>query len=1038
VTFAGAIDSTNTAGLAKSGGGTLTLSGDNAYTGETAITTGKLFLNGANDTSAISVAGGTTLGGTGSAASGVATVVEGGIVEAGSGGAGGLTLGGLGFAAGGAIKAANIDNYTSAAAVTVNDDGGLTVDGGAGSVVITLSGPAPTGTGTAHIIQYGGAIGGTGGGFDAFTLNTIGITNAGRSTFTLVDNTGYVDVDYDYSGDHPVWSGAGDGNWITSPNLTVTPPTNWVLASNPLTQTNFIAGDEPVFNDSASGTTVAISAADVTPSSVTFDNTDKDYTLQGDYGITGPAALTKSGSGRLTIATNNTYEGGTTINDGTVQVGVGGTAGSLGTGAIVNDGALEFNRSDSIEVADAISGGGSLTQNGLGTLTLGGANSYEGGTTINAGTLTVNASSTLGSGDLAVNNPNTGDGTAVVLNLNGSASVGMLSGTIATPSSGVNTATINIAGGKTLAVNEATDGAFDGDIAGDGGLTKTGDGKLTLGGANTYTGQTSINGGTLIAASLPNNHNIAFNNGGILEFTGAAGLARLNEHSTSTWNINVTDPDGNLTVSRNSSGHDYIAIAKGGAGTLTVANTWWDDGGDLAVNEGTAVLAGGTNVGLGFANVSSITDVVLGATVKLGNANGGQVWYDSGFDMSGGTFDVNGQNPANAQNTSVPAIDGSGTITNNAAATTGTAVFKINGTKTFSGDIVDGASGTGKVAVTLSTSGGTTPTWILSGINTYSGATTVSSGTLAAGSTTAFSPNSVYTVGATLDLAGNSNQIAGLTGGGTVKSSVGSATLTVNNDVATSDADYTFDGVLRDGTVEEGGGVLGLTKTGSKTLTLSGANAYTGVTTVTEGTLQLNGVDVSTPSAWDPVLNVGGADIQASYNNIDEAWTVGKLVFDYTGGVSPALTIDGLMKASYHGDLYGVGLWDQGQFRSTTAATTGLTLGWADVPTQVTVMATYAGDANLDGEVDGADVDIWKLNVGTTGVGVWELADFNYDGEVDGADVDIWKLKVGSSMGLSGGGMGLSASIVPEPGTLILLVTGLLGLPCYAWRRRRS
>jgi hypothetical protein len=56
---------------------------------------------------------------------------------------------------------------------------------------------------------------------------------------------------------------------------------------------------------------------------------------------------------------------------------------------------------------------------------------------------------------------------------------------------------------------------------------------------------------------------------------------------------------------------------------------------------------------------------------------------------------------------------------------------------------------------------------------------------------------------------------------------------------------------------------------------------------------------------------------------------------------------------------------------------------------------------------------------------------------VDGADVDIWKLKVGSSLALPPGGAGLSASIVPEPGTLILLVTGLLGLLCYAWRKRK-
>jgi hypothetical protein len=156
------------------------------------------------------------------------------------------------------------------------------------------------------------------------------------------------------------------------------------------------------------------------------------------------------------------------------------------------------------------------------------------------------------------------------------------------------------------------------------------------------------------------------------------------------------------------------------------------------------------------------------------------------------------------------------------------------------------------------------------------------------------------------------------------------------------------------------------------------------------------------------------------------------------------LTIDGLMKASYNG-----GAWDGAdvgdQFRSTTTAATGLTLGWADVPTQVTVMATFAGDANLDGEVDAANVDIWKLNVGKssnppdgTDVVTWDIADFNYDGEVDGSDLDIWKAKVGSSLGLvSGGGMRPSASIVPEPSPLMLLAAGLAALAGWMIRRRK-
>jgi len=92
-------------------------------------------------------------------------------------------------------------------------------------------------------------------------------------------------------------------------------------------------------------------------------------------------------------------------------------------------------------------------------------------------------------------------------------------------------------------------------------------------------------------------------------------------------------------------------------------------------------------------------------------------------------------------------------------------------------------------------------------------------------------------------------------------------------------------------------------------------------------------------------LNGGGADIQS-----------GALVFDYAGAADPAATIGGLLNASCHN-----GLWDVGQFQDSTAAATGLTLGVLDATSssQVKVMATYAGDFNLDGVVDNADLAIW-------------------------------------------------------------------------------
>ncbi len=107
--------------------------------------------------------------------------------------------------------------------------------------------------------------------------------------------------------------------------------------------------------------------------------------------ISGAGSLTKDGAGVLVIASNAAYTGGTTIAAGTLQLGNGGTAGSV-IGDVLNDGLLAFNRSDDITFAGVISGIGSVSQLGTGTTTLPGASSYSGATDIVNGTLAVNGS----------------------------------------------------------------------------------------------------------------------------------------------------------------------------------------------------------------------------------------------------------------------------------------------------------------------------------------------------------------------------------------------------------------------------------------------------------------------------------------------------------------------------------------------------------------------------------------------------------------------------------------------------------------------
>jgi autotransporter-associated beta strand protein len=149
---------------------------------------------------------------------------------------------------------------------------------------------------------------------------------------------------------------------------------------------------------------------------LTVGGNDLTTTVSGaieDGGISGRAggALTKVGAGVLTLTGANNYSGSTTIAAGTLQIGNGGTTGSIVTN-VADNAALVFDRADTVAFAGAISGTGTLAQNGSGTLVLRGANTYRGNTNVNAGTLLVNGS--LGTGRVTVASGATLGGTGTI------------------------------------------------------------------------------------------------------------------------------------------------------------------------------------------------------------------------------------------------------------------------------------------------------------------------------------------------------------------------------------------------------------------------------------------------------------------------------------------------------------------------------------------------------------------------------------------------------------------------------------------------
>jgi autotransporter-associated beta strand protein len=122
---------------------------------------------------------------------------------------------------------------------------------------------------------------------------------------------------------------------------------------------------------------------------LTTGNDNTSTTFSGT--ISGTGGLTKIGAGTLVLTGNNTYSGLTTITAGTLQLGDGGTSGSI-LGNVLDNASFAVNRSDTFTFGSVISGTGAFQQNGTGTTVLTAVNTYSGPTFVNAGTLVVNGS----------------------------------------------------------------------------------------------------------------------------------------------------------------------------------------------------------------------------------------------------------------------------------------------------------------------------------------------------------------------------------------------------------------------------------------------------------------------------------------------------------------------------------------------------------------------------------------------------------------------------------------------------------------------
>lgn len=684
------LDGTGGGGLTKSGNGTLTLTGASTYTGNTSVNVGTLAVNGSL-ASNVSVASGATLSGTGSTT---------GSVTFNTGSA--FTVNPAdSFAANGVNFAGNTTlNFSSALTANTTYD---VVNFGSGSL-----------TGQGNIIKTVRGTFSTAGSILQFTAGSIS-TNTWNST---------------------------NGTWQVSGS------TPWLNGSD----NEFWAGDTVIF-DNTPGANASVSlVGSLAPASTTVNST-LNYAWSGTGVVSGTGSLTKSGSGSLTLATANTYSGGTTLNAGTLVLdnasAIGGGALNIAGGALDSTTGATLSTNNAVNLTGDVSFVGTSNLNlGNGTVTLTGERTID----VAAGTLTtgrlVNTAGGLtksGSGVLQLN-PN-----GAISSLNGTLNIA--AGTLGIGAQDLSTT--GLAGNGTLQNGSATNrwvllntsggnSTFGGTLqdggAGRLGLAISGGNTVTLNGATNLTDRITVNGATtrlvLNGANTAGSASTVF-----LEAGGSLVLGNATALAANTL-INLNGAQTAAVSYANDGGGNAYQFSGSSSSTLNVTLDRATAGENVTHNFSTPTVAGGLGGGTFAFNLTKGSNVSGTAAANfdrfnLGGGSGGNTTVNPGAGVTVTIGSVTKSNNNVSQNLVLDGVGSSHSIT---------------------GAISNGVA-TGANSIGLIKSGSST--WTLSGNSTYTGATTISAGTLLINGDNSLATGAVTVAsGATL---GGSGTIGGAT-----------------------------------------------------------------------------------------------------------------------------------------------------------------------------------------------------------------------------------------------------------------------------------